>query len=196
MKQTQIIYCDVNLDTKIVSSTISECLGLRTVPVSNLFRNQLSILSDLTQEIKKYLDNGDMIPDFLVNQMIENEINKDTDKSILLIGYPRTVQQFESLAPMLLQNAVPISRVWYFKHRDFDGFIEKLYINKKEWTDKYGDEMKSQWIKNQVKIKGEIKLLKCADGPHQWTDIDLTYDNFRDKSYIKNEVLKNCAQQG
>lgn len=174
---------------------LSKCLGLRTVSLNYLVREQLKIDSGLTKEIRKYLDSGDIIPKHLTEQLISSEIMKKSDGDVLISEYPRTVEQFESMEKFLSKLMIKVSRIWYFKQADFNQFTLHFYEEHKQWTDKYGDEMKNTWTEKHNKKTAEIRLLKQMTEKCQWIDIDLTYETFRDSVYIENTILKNHAQQ-
>ena len=54
--------------------------------------------SELGKEAKKYMDNGDLVPDDLICKVIMERVDsEEADDGFLLDGFPRTVGQAESL---------------------------------------------------------------------------------------------------
>ena len=60
--------------------------------------------TELGKEFKSYTDSGKLVPDDLVNRMVEDRLAQDDCKpGFLLDGFPRTVAQAEALDGMLEQ---------------------------------------------------------------------------------------------
>ncbi|MFN7652741.1 MAG: nucleoside monophosphate kinase [Cyclobacteriaceae bacterium] len=91
MRYYQIVYTDPHLDRELISRILSEGFDLKTFLLSDIFRTQYRTQNELTNEIKYYLDNGHVIPMQLTERIIEIEMDK-TDKNILILGYPRSIE--------------------------------------------------------------------------------------------------------
>ncbi|MCO4254223.1 adenylate kinase [Pseudarthrobacter cellobiosi] len=73
---------------------ISERLGIVAISTGDIFRANVKGGTPLGVEARKYMDNGDFVPDSVTNEMVRNRIRQDDAKEgFLLDGYPRTVAQ-------------------------------------------------------------------------------------------------------
>jgi len=68
------------------------------ISTGDLFRKNITNETKLGIKAKSYLDNGDLVPDFITIKMLENEVlsNKDV-QGYIFDGFPRTLNQAESL---------------------------------------------------------------------------------------------------
>ena len=72
------------------------------VSTGDIIRAAIRTGSDLGKEFKSYTDAGKLVPDELVNRMVEARLAEDDCKpGFLLDGFPRTVAQAEALDGML-----------------------------------------------------------------------------------------------
>ena len=68
----------------------------------DLLRAEISAGTPLGLEAKKLIDNGDFVPDAVVEGMIANKFSSTTGvEGFLLDGFPRTISQAEDLDRML-----------------------------------------------------------------------------------------------
>lgn len=58
----------------------------------------------LKEEIAKYLDAGQLVPDELLNEMIEKALINSNKEGIIFDGYPRTLQQVKFLDELLAKH--------------------------------------------------------------------------------------------
>ena len=61
--------------------------------------------SALGQEVKKLIDAGILVPDNIINDILENAINK-ASKGLIFDGYPRTLDQAQHLLEKTTINAI------------------------------------------------------------------------------------------
>lgn len=77
---------------------------LEIVPVStgDIFRMNVLEQTVLGTEAQRHMDNGDLVPDHLTNDMVRQRLAmSDVEDGFLLDGYPRTVAQVAALDGML-----------------------------------------------------------------------------------------------
>ena len=81
---------------------LKEKYSLYHISTGDLFRKNISNKTKLGIEAKSYLDNGDLVPDFVTIKMLENEVllNKQV-KGYIFDGFPRTLEQAKSLDTFL-----------------------------------------------------------------------------------------------
>jgi adenylate kinase len=72
------------------------------ISTGDIIRAAIRDATALGKEFKSYTDAGKLVPDDLVNRMVDERLGKDDCKpGFLLDGYPRTVGQAEALDQML-----------------------------------------------------------------------------------------------
>jgi adenylate kinase len=81
---------------------ISERLGVVAISTGDIFRENVRGETPLGIEAKKYMDNGDFVPDSVTNKMVRDRLKQeDAAQGFLLDGYPRTTAQVDELADIL-----------------------------------------------------------------------------------------------
>lgn len=90
---------------RIILEKISKALNYDHLSLINLIRQELEEATSKGQLFRSYMDKGELLPASLVQELVENGINKCVEKEgISIDGYPRTPQQAELLLDFLLQN--------------------------------------------------------------------------------------------
>ena len=91
---------------------ISERLGVVAISTGDIFRANVKGETPLGIEAKKYMDNGDFVPDSVTNKMVRDRLNEpDVDNGFLLDGYPRTSAQVDALDAMLANKGIALDAV-------------------------------------------------------------------------------------
>lgn len=84
------------------ATRIVDDLGIVAISTGDIFRANVKELTPLGVEAKKYIDNGDFVPDSVTNNMVKDRLGQDdVTAGFLLDGYPRTVGQVQALDGML-----------------------------------------------------------------------------------------------
>ncbi len=84
------------------AARITESLGIVAISTGDIFRHNVKNGTPLGVEAKKYIDNGDFVPDSVTNSMVEDRLGQeDVAHGFLLDGYPRTRGQVDALDAML-----------------------------------------------------------------------------------------------
>ena len=98
---------------------LSSALALPHVSSGDLFRENLKLDTPIGQEAKKHLSRGELVPDEITIDMIEERLGQsDGVAGAILDGFPRTIRQAEALESMAggsvraaIHVAVPIERL-------------------------------------------------------------------------------------
>lgn len=94
------------------AARIADKLGIVAISTGDIFRYNVKELTDLGKEAKKYIDNGDFVPDEVTNRMVADRLQQaDAASGFLLDGYPRTAGQVEALNEMLKESGHALSVV-------------------------------------------------------------------------------------
>ncbi len=79
------------------------------VSTGDLFRKEIAANTEIGQAARKYIDNGQWVPDDVTRNLVEGQILQN--ESLILDGYPRTVKQISDLDDMLTKQGRKISLV-------------------------------------------------------------------------------------
>lgn len=79
----------------------------------DMLRQEVASGTELGTEIKEIMESGKLIPDDVINKVMETRL--ELDKGYILDGYPRTVEQAEFLDAFLNKNNKKVDLVIYFK---------------------------------------------------------------------------------
>jgi adenylate kinase len=83
---------------------LQEDFGLPYVATGDMLREAVREETPLGKEAKKYMHNGDLVPDGLIIAMIKERLAEpDTENGFILDGFPRTGPQAEALDAELEQ---------------------------------------------------------------------------------------------
>jgi len=94
------------------ASAMVERYNLHHISTGDLLRKEIKAGSELGLKAKSLIEAGCLVPDEVVEGMIENEFNtvKGVD-GFLLDGFPRTLAQAEALDAMLAKNNEEVTAV-------------------------------------------------------------------------------------
>ena len=77
-----------------------------------LLRKEIEMKTNLGMEIKEIINNGKLVSDELVLEIVKKNLSKD-NKGWILDGYPRNLSQANSLNNVLAQMNQPLEMVFY-----------------------------------------------------------------------------------
>jgi adenylate kinase len=93
------------------------------VSTGDIFRSNVSEGTELGEKAKKYIDQGDLVPDEIVIAMVMERLSApDCATGFLLDGFPRTVEQAEALDLNLGAQETPLHAVLCFEVADEELF--------------------------------------------------------------------------
>lgn len=94
------------------SDKLIEKYGFAHISTGDIFRENLKNNTELGLLAKKYMDNGELVPDEVTIKMLQAEAKKyPTASGIILDGFPRTVPQAEALDKILEQEGNTVNLV-------------------------------------------------------------------------------------
>ena len=101
------------------AQTICQVLRIPQISTGDIIRSAIREQSALGLEFKTYADAGALVPDDLVNRLVQSRLAQcDCAGGFLLDGYPRTVAQAEWLDAALAREGRRIDRVISFEVDD------------------------------------------------------------------------------
>lgn len=80
------------------AAKIIEAYGLPHISTGDILRAAVANQSPLGMEAKRYMDAGELVPDFVVIGLVKSRLSEaDAEKGFILDGFPRTTNQAEAL---------------------------------------------------------------------------------------------------
>ena len=93
---------------------IAKEAGLVHVATGDLFRENIRNETELGKKAKVFVDRGALVPDEITVGMLLDRLDRpDTEKGVLLDGFPRTVEQAQALDEALRQRGQAVDKVLY-----------------------------------------------------------------------------------
>ena len=91
------------------SANIIATFGLNHISTGDLLRDEVSRETALGIEAKKFMDNGQLVPDAVVIGMIGSKLDENPEaKGYIFDGFPRTTAQAEALDKLLQLKSTEI----------------------------------------------------------------------------------------
>ncbi len=89
------------------ASRLQAQLGVEVIAMGDIFRYMMKEDSELGRKIRSYVEKGTLVPDDIVNEVLEKRLSKiPKGNGFILDGYPRTVQQADNLDKIVKIDAV------------------------------------------------------------------------------------------
>lgn len=96
------------------AANIMEKYKIPNVATGDIFRENISKGTELGKKAKSYMDAGELVPDQLVVDLVDDRLMHDDCKDgFLLDGFPRTAVQAKALDEMLKSQGVELDKVIY-----------------------------------------------------------------------------------
>ena len=92
------------------SARIVEKYGLNHISTGDVLRAEIKNGTELGKTAKGYIDNGQLIPDALMIDILASVFDSFNDsKGVIFDGFPRTIAQAEALKKMLQERGQEVS---------------------------------------------------------------------------------------
>lgn len=76
------------------AKVLSEALELKHISTGDILRRAIKQRTSLGQEVEKYIERGELVPDYLITEMVIERLSRDDLKDgFILDGFPRNKQQ-------------------------------------------------------------------------------------------------------
>jgi adenylate kinase len=100
--------------------------GIPHIATGDIFRAQAESDTALGNQVKAYLDRGELVPDSLAIDVIRHRLAQpDAQHGFILDGFPRTVPQAQALDALLAELDRPLDAVLYLQ-ADRQSLINRL----------------------------------------------------------------------
>ncbi|WP_299261803.1 nucleoside monophosphate kinase [uncultured Aquimarina sp.] len=180
MKQCHLITSSTFSSQESFENALIKLFDLTKISIKDLFNNKLrnDSKSELAIRIDNCLKNGKLVSTDLITELVGESI-KGITNGILITGYPRTKEQFNSLEILLSKSNFEINRMWVLELKNIEDLIsERNYEN-------VAEEMRK---KHQDTIKQNNEILKLIENPKIISKIDLDYPVNWKKDEIKEKI--------
>ncbi|MGM0601893.1 MAG: adenylate kinase [Bacillota bacterium] len=95
---------------------LEEDLNIPHIATGDIFRKAIKEETPLGKKAKSYIDSGELVPDEVTIGIVRERLNEDDCKNgFILDGFPRTINQAESLDKILADLSKKIDMVIYLK---------------------------------------------------------------------------------
>lgn len=103
---------------------------LETLSTGALLRREIESGSEIGRKTASYMSKAQLVPDEIVNEIVNAWLDREDDHAWLLDGYPRTIAQAEALDRSLSRKGMSIDCVvWMDVSREL---IEQRILNRRE----------------------------------------------------------------
>ena len=132
------------------SEKLIEKYGLHHISTGEVLRNHIKQETELGKVAKKYIDDGQLIPDDLMIDILDDVLEKEAaDKpGVIFDGFPRTIAQAEALNNLLKKRDKELNAVIGLEVPD-DELVSRM-INRGKLTGRADDN--EETIKKRLKV--------------------------------------------
>jgi adenylate kinase len=160
------------------ADALSERLAIPHISTGELFRSHIGDQTELGQQVRKYLDGGDLVPDEITNQMlIERLAEPDTENGFLLDGFPRTVKQADLLSKVLAES-----------DQKLDAVVE-LQVPEQVLVDRLMARGRTDDTEEVIRNRQRVYRADTAPLLDYYRDVLVTVDGVGEVEEITNRVL-------
>ena len=156
------------------ASAMVERYNLRHLSTGELLRKEIAEGTELGLKAKSLIDAGSLVPDEVVEGMIDNAFKTTKDVSgFLLDGFPRTIAQAEALDSMLAASGEAVTSVISIMIPDE---IIKKRIRHRASIEGRADDASDETVNNRIKTYHEKTepLVEFYKKAGKYVDIDGT----------------------
>lgn len=138
------------------SERIIERYGLRHLSTGSMLREAIEAQTPMGIEAKRYIDQGHLVPDALVIDLIARELETHPEvPGYIFDGFPRNVAQAQALDVMLQNHGYPVSMLLALEVEE-DELVQRL-LNR-GLTSNRSDDQSEDIIRNRIEVYEQTTL--------------------------------------
>ena len=100
------------------SQKIIDQYNLTHISTGDMFRKHMGEGTELGKKAKQYMDSGQLVPDKLVIDMVDHQLNESSKPGgIIFDGFPRTIPQAKALDDFLESKGTSITCMIAWKYQ-------------------------------------------------------------------------------
>jgi len=98
-----------------LANLLKEALHLSHISTGDILREEMKSNTSLGQEVKQYIENGELVPDEVVTKLIKSQFSIDNtmENGYMLDGFPRTEKQAQDLDKILNESGHSLDYALY-----------------------------------------------------------------------------------
>jgi len=154
------------------ATRLAQDFEVKHISTGDIFRHEVGQKTTLGLEAKTFMDQGALVPDRIVIQMIQTHLPHG--QGFLLDGFPRTIDQAHALDQLLEDTSQRIDMVFNLEV-DQDALIQRLIGRGRSddtlETIKHRLEVFEAQTKPLIQYYQEKQLLKAVDGNQDIGDV-------------------------
>ena len=180
-------------------------LGLCHISTGDILRAAVKDETELGLKAKSFMDAGDLVPDDLIIDLMRERIQQpDTDKGVILDGFPRTTTQAVALDAMLKELGRPLDAA-LLVDVDAEVIVKRLtsrrmckecgHIGSVVDGDKCtecGGEMYQRDDDNETTVRNRLDVYSNSTAPlidyYKGCDLLVTVDGDRDPDVVYSDI--------
>ncbi len=98
------------------AKSLAKKYGFPHISTGDIFRKEIAGNTDLGLQVEEYVKSGRLVPDELTFKIVSQRLEfNDCTRGFFLDGFPRTVEQAETLSAKLTQEKRPLDKVLYLQ---------------------------------------------------------------------------------
>jgi len=174
MQKIHILFIDAGLSIESLKPIFSVKVQATIFDFRERLRQAFNKEGQLARDMLSLLSAGELLTAELIGQFLAEDFKLIRD-DIVLLGYPRTVEQFQGLLELLEKEAIELATIYHIKQDNFDQFIE-LYLSdgkKKEWGVKYNEETREKMTEIFLDKQRQILEIKKISAPIKWSVLEV-----------------------
>ncbi len=130
--------------------------GIAHISTGDILRNAIKDNTELGKKAKGFMDNGELVPDSLMIDLIKERLQKEDCKTgFLLDGFPRTVKQAKELDNLLSELNLDLTHILEIDVPE-SILLERILNRAKEGSGRSDDN--EDVVKNRLKVYKEQTL--------------------------------------
>lgn len=176
------------------SERLIEKYGLVHISTGNLLRQHIAEGSDIGISASKFIDHGNLVPDELVTEMVEQELDRARyGKGFIFDGFPRTVNQAKALDEALEKRNQSITLMIALQVSEAE---LKKRIMERGKTSGRSDDADEERINTRLKVyqSATLPVMRYYDKLGKYTPVDgegLIEEIFQDICQAVDEAVKS-----
>ncbi|MDX1628470.1 MAG: adenylate kinase [Fulvivirga sp.] len=171
--------------------------NLTHISTGDLFRKHLKEGTELGKLAQQYMDDGNLVPDSVVIDMVDDKINNTSGvNGFIFDGFPRTVTQAEALDELMDKKGHPISGMIALEV-PFEELKKRLLLRGKDSG--RADDQSEEKINNRIKVYLEetVPVAKYYKSQNKYRAVDGvgTIDGIFDNICLEVEKLQSQSSK-
>ncbi len=132
------------------SELLEKKFGLSHISTGEIIRSQIKAQTPLGQQMSEYISRGELAPDSIVIEMVENYLNENKGiKGTIFDGFPRTTAQAEAFDTLLEKMGESVDIMIYMDVPE-EELVQRILLRGK--VSGRADDASEDVIRNRIKI--------------------------------------------